>query len=92
MKVFFFNPACGNETMRKRAQSEDFTSYTDGSTNTGSMKRHSYDCAVHLDEIPLSNNNEITESGHESLSDTDSETETAWIKEPGKNYRKETFV
>jgi hypothetical protein len=92
VKVFFFNPSRGNETTRKRVQSEDFTSFTDGSAKTGGMKRHSYDCAVHLDEIPLSNNNEITESGHESLSETDSETDEAWSKEPGKNYRKETFV
>ena len=91
VQVYFFNPACGDETTMERVQSGDLTSCTDGPPRTGSLKRHSYDCAVHLKEISLSNNNEVNESGNENLSETDSETESAW-KDTGKKYRKETFV
>ena len=89
----FFIPASGKVSSRKRVQSQDLVSYADGASKTGSLKRHSYDCAVHLDEIPLSNNNEVGESANESLSDTDSENEETWSKVvPSKNYLKETYI
>ena len=91
--MYFSNPASsGDERSKKRVRSVDVASYNDGEPTSSSMKRHSYDCAVHLDEFSLSNNNEVTESGNESLSDTDSENETTWTRKEPKNYRQETYI
>ena len=93
VKVYFFNPvSSGHDSTRKRVDSADLVSYTDGQPKTSSLKRHSYDCAVHLDEFSLSNNNEVTESGNEDLSDTDSENETAWPRKEPKPHRKDTYI
>lgn len=90
VKVYFFNPVFREKKRRKRGKSEDLASYPDDFMMRRSLKRQSYDCAVHLDEIPMSNNNDANESGTDDLSETDSEDERAWGVR--KNYGKETYV
>ncbi|XP_028408520.1 phosphatidylinositol 3,4,5-trisphosphate 3-phosphatase and dual-specificity protein phosphatase PTEN-like isoform X2 [Dendronephthya gigantea] len=94
VKVLFLNPDSADEMSRKRVQSEDLASSSDDVSATKCLKRYSYDCAIHLDEMPVANNNEAVDSSNENLSETDSENE-GQEKEAGagnKNYRKETYI
>lgn len=82
---------------RKRTRGEDLTSFSDDLGHTDKYsKRYSYDCAIHLDEMPATNNNDATDnneaadSSNENLSETDSENDEPSVG--NKNYRKETYI